>query len=104
MAALPRPKAARTSLDLEGLLHAAQAQLTHAHTARDFEAVLWRTLFDAYQAGVEAQRELAQELITSNSPDDRPAPLVPPAVLSALASDLSRLLRVYHDEGAGETE
>lgn len=112
---IPRPSARRTAHDLEGLLALLANELHRVHSRAGLEGALWHALQQSYEAGIDAQRALVTVSDTDHGPTPAPSeaqgtpvpaprPRPVPRILSTIATDLSRLLRLYREEGGGETE
>jgi hypothetical protein len=75
MSYLPRPDAARTGEDVDEIYALAAEELLRAETPDARRKSFRRALLRAYEAGVDAQRELVQSY-----QHDRPTPVpAPPA-------------------------
>lgn len=73
MSYLPRPEANRTGEDVDEIYALAADDLRLCETAEDRRKSFRQALLRAYEAGVDAQREILQSYV-----HDRPTP-VPPA-------------------------
>lgn len=110
MAYLPRPDPERVQHDLDGLLEFVTPDLTRARTEAERLRYVRRALFLAFEAGVDAQREITYVVIsrcglsipTSTAPE--PFPRANHSTVRPIASDLARILRTYRAEGQGEIE
>jgi hypothetical protein len=73
MAFLPRPDAARTAQDVEEIYALTAEELQRASTPEERRLAFRHGLLQAYEAGVDAQREVVHTFS-----HDRPTPIPPP--------------------------
>lgn len=73
MAYLPRPDAARTGQDIDEIYALAAEELQRADSPETRRKMFRQALLRAFEAGIDAQREIIQ-----NYPHERPTPIPPP--------------------------
>lgn len=76
MSYLPRPSSNRTGEDVDDLYALAADELRKAETADERRGVFRRCILRAYDAGVDAQREILTSFV-----HERPTPVPPPPQL-----------------------
>lgn len=73
MSYLPRPNASRTGQDISEIYALAAEELQHADSPEARRRHFRQALLRAFEAGVDAQREIIQHY-----PHERPTPVPPP--------------------------